>query len=49
MDHSGIAGTGPLRLGNGKLDPWTITLSTIFLAPKDFIDDPRLQHQDAST
>jgi len=49
MIHSRIALTRPLRVGNGKLEPWTITASTIFFASNDFIDDPWLEHRNAST
>jgi hypothetical protein len=49
MIHSGIAVTRPLRVGKRKLDPWTITASTIFFATTDFIDDPWLEHRNAST
>jgi len=45
----GIVLSRPIGVRDGKLELWTIVASTIFFATKDFIDDPWLQHRNAST
>ena len=44
MVHAGIVVAGPFGVRSGQIEGWTITASPMFLATKDFINDPWFQH-----